>query len=351
MKKTRIVIFVSALALLATACGGGGGSDGEKSVTFFGWGGTGQEAVSAAWFTPFTKKTGIKVIEDNPVSFQKLEQAVKADNVPWSVVDMDSSVNLTDNPSLQDIDCSVVACDEFKGGLFPLYKQAVPAYSFSVVIAYNSQKYTEADAPSGWRDFFDSKRFPGKRLMRPINEGWAGQLEAALLTDGVDRDKLYPLDVDRALKVFDKVKDDLVVMADDAQCVTNVASGEAVMGSCYNGRTQKAAVEGQPVKIAWGMQNLQVEYFMVPKGAPNSANAQKLIAYSVSKEHNGALSSVIGYDPANPLAKVAEDSKWRDGLGSLHKLKGDEAPIVYDSEWWQKNRAQVIEKLAKWIES
>ena len=53
-------------------------------------------------------------------------------------------------------------------------------------------------------DFFDLKRVPGKRMIRKDSQA---MLEMALIADGVPLDKLYPLDVDRAIAKFATIKD------------------------------------------------------------------------------------------------------------------------------------------------
>jgi putative spermidine/putrescine transport system substrate-binding protein len=52
------------------------------------------------------------------------------------------------------------------------------------------------------------KGFPGTRALRNDPQT---VLEAALLADGVPRDKLYPLDVDRAFKKLEQIKPDIAV--------------------------------------------------------------------------------------------------------------------------------------------
>src|SRR4029453_3932831 len=67
---------------------------------------------------------------------------------------------------------------------------------YSSVLAYSQKKYPAEAAPNRWADFFDVKKFPGRRALRnhPI-----ATLEAALMADGVAPDKLFPTHVGRAL--------------------------------------------------------------------------------------------------------------------------------------------------------
>lgn len=78
---------------------------------------------------------------------------------------------------------------------------------------YNTKKYP--NPPQNWHDFFDTTKFPGKRALRNAAEG--GGYEAALLADGVPREKLYPLDYDRATKKLNTIRKNLVFWDTGAQ--------------------------------------------------------------------------------------------------------------------------------------
>lgn len=354
MARTRIKLFVSAVAvgLVATACGGGSASkDGPGGgVVYVGYGGTGQEAINKAWLDDFAKSSDVEVTTDSPATWAKVQQMVQADAVTWDVVQGDIVQGVTDNPNLQKIDCNVVKCDQFEDGHFPVFDQAVPILTFSYVLTYNTDEFKGDQRPTGIADFFDPERFPGKRVTPRTDSGWKGLLEAALLSDGVARDELYPLDVDRALKAMEPIRSDIIVPGADQQCITNVASGEAAMGLCYNGRAAIAKKEGESVGLAWGQQIQLCDYLYIPKGAPHPKNAQKVIAHMTSKANNGNLASHIAYGPANPEAEVAADAEWKDAVPSSHELPGDQAPIIASYKWWTTpNVNKAVEKISSWL--
>ena len=340
---TATIAVLTVLAILLSACGGG--STGSASgVTFAGYGGTGQEAETSAWFKSFTQETGITVAQDSPETWAKVQQMVQAGHVTWDVVQGGIQQGVTNNPQLEDIDCTVVNCKVFDGNAWPAYKQAVPLFAFSYVLTYNTNTFKDKTPPKSWADFFNPA-IKGQRDVMPTSSGFEGLIEGALLSSGVPRDKLYPLDLDRAFGVIGKIKDQIVVMPTDDQCVNDVASGEAIMGTCYNGRVALAAQSDQPVEIAWGQQLQFVDYLYIPKGTPNLANAQKLIAHIV--DHEGAIGNYIAYSGINP-AGLDPASKWSKYLPSQNELKGDLAPIVPDQEYWNKNLSSMVEKVTKW---
>ncbi|MGO3147903.1 MAG: extracellular solute-binding protein [Leucobacter sp.] len=351
MKKKLMAIGAAAALLALTACGSGAPT--SDAVVFGTLGGDGEKAIDAAWSQPFSEETGIEVMYDSPASMAKALQMVDSNAVTWDVFMQLLLAPADDNPSFEDIDCNIVPCEQFEGGPFEMRKQAVPFFVFSYVTAYNTDKFKDGNAPTGIGDFFNTEDFPGKRLLPANTNGWPGLIEAALIHDGVAREDLYPLDIERALSVFDTIKDSIDVMADDSECITDVSSGEVVMGTCYNGRAAIAKREGLPIDIAWGQQIQTVDYLFIPKGAPHAEDAQKLIAWMVDKENNGKLPEQIAYGPANPLAEVAEDAEWADVVPTapVNTLEGEQAPILPNEEWWMENRNAVTERISEWLQS
>jgi putative spermidine/putrescine transport system substrate-binding protein len=357
--KSRLAIPLAVALLAVAACGGGsddkasggsgpsGGSGGGGSVTYVGYGGSGQEAISKAWLDPWAKEAGTKVNLDDPFEPAKAIQMVKANRTVWDVAQGGLDFGLENNPNLENIDCSIVACDEFKGGPFPVMKQGVPLFVFAITLGYNTDKI-KGDVPTGMDALFDTQKYPGKRDLDALN-GLQGILEVALVADGVDRDKLYPLDVPRALRKLDSIKKDIVAFKDNAQCINDISSGEAVMGTCYNGRITLAKEAGQPVEVAWGQQVQFCDYLFIPKGAKNAANAQKLIAYIASSKNNGNIADYIPYSPANPNATGA--GKYAKDTPIPNVKTGKDAPIFIDPQWWNDNRTTVVEQVSRWLGS
>lgn len=316
-------------------------------MTFVGWGGTGQEAETKGWLDPFQEATGVTVVQDSPNDYAKLQQMVESGNVIWDVAQSGADIGVVDDPNgiLTEIDCGVVPCDQLTG-LFKPEKYGVPALVFSVVLGYNTDAFEQA--PTSWADFFDTEKFPGKRAIyaKDASGGLQGLLDLALIQDGVPADQLYPLDVDRALAKLDTIKDDLIFYNDFAECTNLLATGEAVMANCYNGRINLAKQEGQPVDLVWSNQVQYADYMVVPKGAPNEANAMKLIAYMTDKDTAGQLGNFISYGSPNPNAVV--DPAVEATLPTSNEMPGADAPIRIDDAWWTANLEQVNQKWAEW---
>jgi putative spermidine/putrescine transport system substrate-binding protein len=361
IRRHRTAVAVTAASVVAlfalTACSSDAASDPDASaggaelsgeVTFAGYGGAGGDAITAAWLDPFSEETGVDAILDPSMDNSKLLQMIESGNVTWDVAEAGLDFNLTEtNDGLVDIDCDIVDCAAFDGQ-WKATAKGVPMFIYSTTVSYNTDTFSGDQTPRNWADFLDTTTFPGKRAIN-AGEGFFGLMEAVLLADGVSRDELYPLDVDRALAALDPIKDDLIFISSGAECIDLVTSGEASVGACYNARVTLAASEGQPIALSWDQQIQSADYVTIPKGSKNIDNAMALIAYITSTEHAGDLVEHLTYGPGNPHAEVSE--QLAADTPTENEGEGDDAPIVPDWEWWNDNRAEVLETVSAWVAS
>lgn len=326
---------VLALAACGSSDDGGGGagtasssSGGGGKVTYVGFGGTFQDAERASWLEPFAKETGIEVREDQPIDVAKLKAMQESGNVTWDVISTSDSQAYDDAATLERIDCAIVDCRGFVDGIeFNGYR--MPYYTWAVALAYNTDRLKTA--PAGWADFYDTGRFAGKRAL--WSQVTADTLESALIADGVAPEQLYPLDVDRALAKLDTIKDDIIWYETGDECRQLVASGEAVMGNCWNGRIFDAQREGEPVGIQWNQCFQLLGALGVPKGTKNKDAAMQLVAWMTSPEHNAALTDHISYGPVKSGALEQVNADTREALPTSHAdecISVDRTSLVQD---------------------
>ena len=173
------------------------------------------------------------------------------------------------------------------------------AYEFySSVLAYSQKKYPEATAPNSWADFWDVKKFPGRRALR--NHPLA-TLEAALMADGVAPDKLYPLDVDRAFKKLEEIKPQHHGLVDLGRAIRAAAQRRRSRhGDGLERPRQRAVKEGAKVAYTYNQGILQSTSLCILKGAPNLATAVKFLNEAVDPVHQANLPLHIDYGPAQP---------------------------------------------------
>ena len=126
------------------------------------------------------------------------------------------------------------------------------------------------------RDFFNTKKFPGKRS---IYKGAMSNIEFAVAAMGTKAGKGSDLTyrkleadggVDRAMKMITDLCTDpnggCVFWSAGAQPPELLANGEVVMATGWNGRFFNAQMEGTPLVQVWDGQILDYEYFAMVKG-------------------------------------------------------------------------------------
>ena len=311
------------------------------TLTFVSFGGAYQEAQRKAWLEPYTELTGVQFQEDEGSSNATIKTQVEAGQVTWDVVDVGNDFGLEANSALlEELDYTLIPEAEVNKDLGPS-KWRVPDITYGVVLAYNTEK-TAGQVPAGWADYFDTTKFPGKRGMWDYSEG--GIFEVALLADGVKPDELYPLDLDRATKKLDTIKDDFVFWKTGAESQELIGSGEVAMTLIWNGRGWSAKnTDKKPVEMQWNQQIVTADYLVVPKGTPNKDAAMKFIAYTICAENNAKPSEYIPYGPTNINAKPNPDK-----VADLSVSNADENSAYFDDEWLVNNFDTVDAAYKEW---
>ena len=282
-----------------------GGQDKGKVVVQIG-GGDWADANHEAYVVPFEKETGIKVVAVRDwMSIAKLKLMVESKKVELDVADIPRLHYLSAVKAsyLEKIDYSLYSKTELSK-IDDLSKQAygVGAAYFSYVMAYDTEKFPAGKRPTTWAEFWDAKKFPGARTLRAGVYG-TGAYEEALLADGVPMDKLYPMDIDRAFKSLDKIRPHVTTWwKEGAEGQQLFADKVVTIGDVFNGRIGNLQKKGMPLGIEWNQGKLQLDYWVIPKGAPNQANAQKFIEFATRAKRQGAFSELIPYGPTNVAA-------------------------------------------------
>ena len=343
----------SAVTPSSAASSGAGGSAGAPAaacnppkqdgvtLTFVSFGGAYQEAQRKAWLEPYTAATGVQFQEDEGSSNATIKTQVESGQVTWDVVDVGNDFGLEANSALlEELDYTLIPEAEVNEALGPS-KWRVPDITYGVVLAYNTDK-TAGKVPEGWADYFDTTKFPGKRGVWDYSEG--GIFEIALLADGVKPADLYPLDLPRATKKLDTIKDDLVLWKTGAESQELIGSGEVALTLIWNGRGWSAKnTDKKPVEMQWNQQIVTADYLVVPKGTPNKDAAMKFIAYTICAENNAKPSQYIPYGPTNTKAEPAADKK-----ADLSVTNADENSAYFDDEWLVNNFDAVDAAYKEW---
>lgn len=345
-RKAALAVAITAvLAVGACSSDSSGDSSGSGKLVFVSFGGAYQEAQSVAMVKPYAKTSGVKVTEDGPTDTAKIQLQVKTKNVKWDVIDAEPYFPLQEcGKSAMKLDYDVIDTSKMDPAL--VSDCAVANMSYSYIFMYNTKLFGD-NPPQSWTDFFDTKKYPGKRAIRDSAAG--GALEAALLGDGVTPADLFPLDLDRAFRKLDSVRKDLVI-ADGATAIQQqMESGEVAMAIIPNGRGYDAVKNGAPFAAQWNQNLLGYDVFMVPTGAPNAKEAMKFINYAIGAEAQGKLTENISYGPINKDAKPDVDAELTSFLPS--DPANAKVAVIVDQNWWAKNLDSTTAAWAKWATS
>jgi len=190
---------------------------------------------------------------------------------------------------------------------------------------------------------FDVDKFPGKRMFPQWSSG--GALEAALLADGVSPHKLYPLNVNRALKKLDEIKSSIVWWGTATQAEQLVGGGEVAMGGLWGARIYDLTHNlHKPVGIQWNQNISFGSYFVVPKGTKHPHEAMLLINWITSAKNNAKFSYYYPVGPSNAAAVHKVDPKSRSWFASSHVAQS--AP--QSDLWWNAHIDKVSEQFKSW---
>ncbi len=312
-------------------------------LVFVDWGGTNTDARVSENLKLFTKETGIEVTVVTPSDYSKLIAMVENGTTEWDVMNCDAywGVFAGNKGYLEPIDYQVVT-EKLDKDVTLQY--VVGAEIFDSAISFNTQKYTKETAPKDWAEFYDLEKFPGKRAMWQFP---VSVLESALLADGVAIADLYPLDLDRAFKKLDTIKSSVVWWNKGAQPSQMLATGEADIALAWSGRIIAAQDEGSPVDLTYNQAMRIAAGWVVPKGAPNKANAMKFINFVSSAPMQAAFSAKIPYGSTNPEAVKLLDEKQIERIGQTEEQLKHEFYI--NNEYWAENLGEVQERFNEWL--
>ena len=318
---------------------------GEVRIATFG--GTMQSTQMKAYFEPFEKITGIKVRPFPGSSATKVKAMVDTGNVEWDMAQLSrgSIMNLQKSGDyFEKIDYSIV-----DDGVTPEYRfeYGLEMLVWAQVMAYRTDAFKGAK-PVGWADFWDTKKFPGDRAMFGTSGGGWPEMEFALMAAGVPPDKLYPLDIDKALASYTKIKKDVFKWWDTgAVPIQLLTDREVTMTTVWNGRMAALQAAGVPGAISWPQGLLKRDAWGIPKGAKNKANAMKFVAYSTMAIPQARVALGIPYGSVNSKSNEYIPTERLAILPSAPDIK--KQLVTYNYDWWIANREQAVSKFNKWL--
>ena len=320
----------------------------DQELVVLSYGGEFAEAQRAAFFDPFSEESGIEVVDVSyGGEYGTLKSAVESGSVQWDVVDIESSALLRGKRDgiLLPIDYGQVDASNLIHGARDEYGVATDFYSVSM--GWNSDEIT--DPPTTWADFWDTTKYPGPRTLKKDPRF---TLEIALMADGVPLEEVYSesgMDLDRAFASLDRIKPYVKVWwSTGQQPIQLLANGEVTLGAAFGARMYNARhKDNLPVGMRWDQGILDVEYWAIPKGAPNPDLAHRFINFASAAEPQAAFPRYIPLGPVNLGAFEVMDSEFAEQLNTHPSNLRKQ--LLLDAEYWADNELEVLERFNQWL--
>lgn len=359
--KRLLTASVSAVAALGLWAGAAAAAD---KLTVVSWGGAYSMSQVKAYHEPYEAKTGIKILSENyNGGLAEIKAQVEAGKVTWDVVDLELSdaVRGCDEGLLEELDLSQLppapdgtpAKEDFIAGT--LHDCGVATILWSTIYAFDAGRMT-GGKPRTIADFFDAKKFPGKRGMRKTPKV---NLEFALMADGVPPGKVYemlstPKGVDRAFAKLDTIKDDVIWWETGSQPPQLLADGEVALTTAYNGRIfDAAASEGKSFEIVWDGQVWDIDLYSVPKGSPNKDAAIEFIKFATGTKRLADQASYISYGPARRSSVALIGKHFEAGIPMGPHMPTSPGnfknALQNDFEFWADYQDELNERFNAWL--
>ena len=316
----------------------------QTTITVCSYGGTYNEGLEKTIGKPFTDATGIKVIFTTFPSHAQMEAQVKTGNIEWDIVEVENRMYARGMRAglFEPLDLSLIPVKDFVEGSVKKYGMGIVYYSYN--ISYNTTKWPAGKGPQSMKDLWDAKKFPGPRTMKLTA---VSNLEAALMADGVPRNKIYPIDVDRAFKKLMELKPHIrVYWKTGGQAQQVIREKEVDIGYVPGGRMIQLAEQNVPVAWEWNDQLIVLDYFTILKGSKKKDAAMKFIAFASDPKRQAAFAEWTNYGPANKRAFdfIKKEKALLMPTYPEHLAKG----LLINGDWYADHEEEAERKWEAW---
>lgn len=332
-----VPVFVAAMASGAVA----------RDMVVIGPGGGYQDAARTTLFQPFAKEHGLTITDDaSDGGTGKIYSMIEAGDVTQDVVMVGASELLRgcEDGIFEPIDYTVVDKAKFVAGT--ALECGVGGAGWGAAVFYDKSKH--AEGPQTYADFFDLKKFPGKRSLPGTAQM---SLEASLLADGVPSDKVYdvlgtPEGQDRAFQKLDTIKSSVIWWKSGAQPLQFVGSGEADYALGFTGRILRAiSQDKKDYALDWATLQYSVDYWAVVKGTPYKKESMEMIQYMTDPAPLRAQAAIWPISPANKeINQDPEIRKSNPGMVLNHVDEG----LFINTQFWLTHGEALEARFSAW---
>ncbi|UCG12466.1 MAG: ABC transporter substrate-binding protein [Deltaproteobacteria bacterium] len=308
------------------------------------WGGIFTETTVKNFADPFSEETGVEVVViDAPGEHAaQLQSQSQANRVEWDVIDsLDASTAffLWENDLLGELPSDLKAKLEEISVPGAVLDFGILQSSISDIIGCNPEEAVAC--PTTPAEFWDVENFPGPRSLQ---EGPHEAMIWALQADGVPRDEIYPIDIDRAFAKLEEIKPHIRVWwtsGDQSQQVFR--DREVVIGTIWNGRAKTLMEEGFPLQVSWEGNVYTPAYTVLVNNGPNREAALAYIEwYATHPDAQAAWAETLSYGLSHPdIPKHLSQS----AAEMLPEYPANfEKAVPVDVSWWLENIDEVQDR-------
>lgn len=313
----------------------------DATLTIAGFGGNLQTDLRKTIWQPAADAAGVDLREETHDGLAAVRVQVQSGTPTWDVVHLGADECAVGGKEglFEPLDYKVISTkgfDDLAHG-----DNWIATNTYSVVLAWRTDVYKDKP-PQSWKDLWDVKGFPGRRALSAFPQE---MMEVALLADGVEKDKLYPLDTARAFASLEKIKGNVAVWwSSGAQSAQLIKDKEVDMMAIWGSRVANVIKDGGPVNFTYQDAILGYGCLAILKGSSNVQAAQKFIAGVVSPEIQARIPEMMPYyGPTNSLAfevkTFAPDVLAKSNMSPENIKK----QTFLNANWWRDNNALVRE--------
>jgi putative spermidine/putrescine transport system substrate-binding protein len=346
---------VAALALVF----GIAGAASAQEVHVVNWGGAQMKGHKAAFFGPFTEKTGIKVVPDtwngkiSKIRAQVESGVIVGDLYPANPQD---AIAGCDEGLLEELPPSRIGLSDadvkdFHPGALETCGASTDIWSY--IWSWNTDRHpewTDKTGPQKIGDIFNMKKWPG---VRGMGKRAYITFEYALQADGVPNDQIYEVlksdaGVKRALDKLGVIKDNNVWWVSTPQQAQLLADGETDLQMIVGARWYNARFnEGKKFHPMWHGQVYSYNMWIVPKGTPRIDQAIAYLKFVMQPKPQGVQAELVGYAPARKSGLDFVSEERRPWMPTAHF---DQNAMLMDGVFWADHLDSYTKRFEVWLQ-
>jgi putative spermidine/putrescine transport system substrate-binding protein len=302
-----LAVVVACLGLAACGSGSSSSSKSSTALTIGGWGGVIDEATQKAYLNQFDTENHVKsqFVDAPGVQLARVEAQNQAKQLQWDAVDSldgGSAYTLYAKGQMAPLPSATKASFEKELGAQKVTPFGFSHGSLGDVIVCNTDKMKTC--PTTMAQFYNTKEFPQPRMfggIEPIEAITTAEVAAGM---PISQTATTPVNVKAVIKTLEGLKPSIKVFWQSGEQQQQIMrSGEVPLGIMWSDRAYQLISQGVKLKVVWMDGAYEPSYWAVLKGAHNSTDASKLLAFIASHPKSEATWAEIVHDSVpNPLA-------------------------------------------------